>query len=168
VFERIIGRRCLPPLRELLCLAISSPRSQASERRSAAGSLQTCRHNGHPGGRVCAVHFDQCSKTRMTFHQGCDVTVVGAAQADGRPNDRDGAVFDFGGLFPDGDGTDDLTTAMSASTGLPQAADPALSMITIDWANYLLIDLNGLSGSFWSADGLGGTSLGVAGLSLNT
>ncbi len=42
------------------------------------------------------------------------------------------------------------------------------SMVTIDGANYLLMDLNGLSGSFWSADGLGGTNLGVTGLSPNS
>src|SRR5712675_772363 len=33
-----------------------------------------------------------------------------------------GPILDFRGPFPDGDGIDDLTTAVSAITGLPRAA----------------------------------------------
>src|SRR5882724_7224233 len=37
-----------------------------------------------------------------------------------------GSVLDLGGLFPDGNGIDDLTTVVSAITGVPRAADPPL------------------------------------------
>jgi hypothetical protein len=37
-----------------------------------------------------------------------------------------GAVLDLRRRFPDGDGIDDLTTVMSAITGVPRAADPPL------------------------------------------
>ena len=62
----------------------------------------------------------------MTFHQSGDVTVLGAAEQIALPMTGDGAVFDFCGPFPDGDGIDDLTTVMSAITGVPRAADPPL------------------------------------------
>src|ERR1700730_1851289 len=35
----------------------------------------------------------------------------------------DGAVLDFSGPFPNGDGIDDLTTAVSTDTRMPRAAD---------------------------------------------
>jgi hypothetical protein len=43
---------------------------------------------------VFAGHLDQRGKARMTVHQGCDVTVVGAAQQIALPKSGDGAVFD--------------------------------------------------------------------------
>ena len=55
----------------------------------------------------------------MTFHQGCDVTVLGAADEIAFPMTGNGAILDFRGPFPDGDGIDDLTTAVSTNTGLP-------------------------------------------------
>ena len=58
----------------------------------------------------------------MTFHQGGDVTVLGAADQIALPMTGNGAVFDFCGPFPNGDGIDDLTTAVSAITGVPRAA----------------------------------------------
>src|SRR5579862_9759967 len=39
---------------------------------------------------------------------------------------RNGAVLDLRRPFPDGDGIDDLTTVMSAVTGVPRAADSPL------------------------------------------
>jgi hypothetical protein len=62
----------------------------------------------------------------MTFHQGCDVTVLGAADEIAFPMAGNGAVLDFRGSLPDGDGVDDLATAVSANTGLPRAADAPL------------------------------------------
>ena len=62
----------------------------------------------------------------MTFHQRGDVTVLGAAQQIALPMTGNGAVLDFCGPFPDGDGIDDLTTAVSAITGVPRAADTPL------------------------------------------
>jgi hypothetical protein len=52
---------------------------------------------------VFAGHFDQDSKTRMSFHQGCDVTVAGAAEQIALPMTGNGAVFNFCRSFPNGD-----------------------------------------------------------------
>jgi len=78
---------------------------------------------GHDRRCVFAGYFDQRNKTRMTLHQGGDMAVVGAAQQIALPMTRDGAVLDFCRPFPDGDGIDDLTTAVSVNTGMPRAAD---------------------------------------------
>jgi hypothetical protein len=61
---------------------------------------------------VLAGHFDQDGKTRMSFHQGCDVTVFGAAEQIALPMTEDGAVFNFCRSFPNGDGIDDLTPGL--------------------------------------------------------
>src|ERR1700674_2300929 len=58
----------------------------------------------------------------MTFHQGSDVTVLGAANQVALPMAGNGAVLNFRGSFPDGNGINDLPTAVSAHTGLPGAA----------------------------------------------
>jgi len=78
--------------------------------------------NQYPRSRVFTGHLDQRDKTRMTFHQGGDVTVLGAANQVAFPMAGNGAVLNFRGPFPDGDGIDDLTTAMSAIAGVPRAA----------------------------------------------
>ena len=57
----------------------------------------------------------------MTFHQGDDVTVVGAAQQIALPMTGDGAVFDFRGSFADGDSIDDLPRGLSADRGMARA-----------------------------------------------
>ena len=57
---------------------------------------------GHYSRGVFTRHLDQCRKARMTFHQGCDVTVLVAAKQITLPMTGDGAVFDFCGPFPDG------------------------------------------------------------------
>jgi len=62
----------------------------------------------------------------MTFHQGRDVTIPGAAKEIALPMTGNGAVFDFRGPLPDGNGVDDLATAVPAITRMPQAADPPL------------------------------------------
>jgi hypothetical protein len=62
----------------------------------------------------------------MTFHQGCDVTVLAAAQQIALPMTGDGAVLDFSGPFPDGDGINDLPAGLSADTRVSRAAYPPL------------------------------------------
>src|SRR3990172_8156602 len=58
----------------------------------------------------------------MAFHQRCDVTVLDAAEQIALPMTGNGAVLDFRGPFPDGDGIDDLTAGRSADTGVSRAA----------------------------------------------
>jgi hypothetical protein len=81
---------------------------------------------GHYNSRVFAGHFDQRGKTRMTFHQGGDVTVLASAQQITLPMTGDGAVLDFCGPFPDGDSIHDLATAVSTNTRMPRATYPPL------------------------------------------
>ena len=76
---------------------------------------------GHDSRCVFAGYFYQYGETRMTFHQGCDVTVVRAAQQIALPMTGNGTVLDLRGPFPDGDGIDDLPTAVSAIAGVPRA-----------------------------------------------
>jgi hypothetical protein len=64
---------------------------------------------GHDSRRVFAGHLDERGKTRMSLHQGCDVTVLGAAKQIALPMTGNGSVFDFCRPFPDGNGIDDLT-----------------------------------------------------------
>src|SRR5258708_1055989 len=59
---------------------------------------------GDDRSRVFAPHLDQGSKTRMSFHQRRDVTVFCAANEIAFPMAGDGAVRNFSGPFPDGDG----------------------------------------------------------------
>jgi hypothetical protein len=68
---------------------------------------------------VFAGHFDQDGKTRMSFHQGCDVTVPGAAEQIALPMTGNSAVINFCRSFPDGDGIDDLPSGLSASPRVP-------------------------------------------------
>jgi hypothetical protein len=68
---------------------------------------------------VFAVYFDQDGKTRMPFHQGCDVTLAGAAEQIALPMPGNGAVFNFCRPFPDGDGIGDLTSGLSVSPRVP-------------------------------------------------
>src|SRR5579864_6756663 len=58
----------------------------------------------------------------MTFHQRGDVTVLDAADEVALPMAGNGAVLNFRGPFPDGDGIDDLSTAVSTITRVPRAA----------------------------------------------
>jgi hypothetical protein len=46
----------------------------------------------------------------MTLHQGCDVTVLCAAQQIAFPMTGNRSVFQFRGPFPDRNGIDDLTS----------------------------------------------------------
>jgi hypothetical protein len=62
----------------------------------------------------------------MTFHQGGDMTVVGAAQQVALPMTGDGAILDLGGTFSIGNGVDDLTHARSPVPRVPRAANSPL------------------------------------------
>ena len=62
----------------------------------------------------------------MTFHQRRDVAVLGAANEVALPLAGDGAVLDLCRSFSNGNGIDDLTTAVSAITRVPRAADSPL------------------------------------------
>ncbi len=55
----------------------------------------------------------------MSFHQGCDMTVPYAAEQISLPMPRNGAIFNLCGPFADGDGIDDLTSGLSASSSVP-------------------------------------------------
>ena len=64
---------------------------------------------------VFAGHFDQDDKTRMSFHQGSDVTVAGAAEQVSLPVTGDGTIFNLCRSLADGDGIDDLTSGLSTN-----------------------------------------------------
>jgi hypothetical protein len=54
-------------------------------------------------------------KTRMSFHQRCDVTAAGAAEQIALPMTGNGTVFNLCRPLPTGDGIDDLTSGLSTS-----------------------------------------------------
>ena len=62
----------------------------------------------------------------MTFRQGCDVSVLGAADEIALSMTGNGAVLDFCGPLPDGNGIDDLTAGLSADSRVLRAAYAAL------------------------------------------
>src|ERR1019366_8933466 len=82
--------------------------------------------SGDHGSRIFAGHFDQNGKSRMTFYERRDGTVLGAADESAFPMTRNGAVLDLCGPFSNGNGVDDLTLVVSAITRVPRAADPPL------------------------------------------
>src|SRR5580692_10241839 len=63
----------------------------------------------------------------MTFHQRCDVTVLGAANEVALPMAGDGAVLDLCGPFSNGNGIHDLATAVSTIPRVPRAANSTLA-----------------------------------------
>ena len=65
-------------------------------------------------------------KTRMPLHQRRDVTVFCATNEIAFPMTGDGAVLDFCGAFPDGDGIYDLTARVVKDPRVLRAADAAL------------------------------------------
>ena len=72
---------------------------------------------------VLAGHFDEDGETRMSFHQGCDVTVAGAAEQISLPMTRDGTIFNLCRPLADGDGIDDLTAGLSLRSSVHGATD---------------------------------------------
>ncbi len=64
---------------------------------------------------VFAGHFDQHGETRMSFHQGCDVTVPAAAKQVALPMAGNSAVFNLRRSFPNRDGIDDLPAGLPVS-----------------------------------------------------
>src|SRR6266851_5769896 len=77
---------------------------------------------GDDNRRIFAGHLYECGKTRMAFHQGHDMAVLGAAQEIALPMTRYGAVLNFSGPLPDGDGICDLTARVSKDTRVLRAA----------------------------------------------
>ena len=67
------------------------------------------------GRRVLAWYFYQDGETRVPFHQGCDMTVAGAAEQVAFPVTRDGAIFLFCGPFADGADRMDIQEKSSVS-----------------------------------------------------
>ena len=112
---------------KLLCWAISSPRSQVSERRNVAGELShVLAQGGHHRSRVLAGHLHQHAEARMTLHQRGHVAVARPAQQIAFPMAGNGAIFDFRRSFADGNGIDDLALGVPVNAGVPRAADPPL------------------------------------------
>ena len=62
----------------------------------------------------------------MAFHQRRDVTVFCAANEIALPMTGNGAVLNFSGSFPDGDGIYDLTARVFKDTSVLRAAYAAL------------------------------------------
>jgi hypothetical protein len=73
---------------------------------------------------------------------------LAAAQQIALPMTGDGAVLDFSGPFPNGDGIDDLTTAVSTGTRMPRAGYPPLGPKVLNqlWHIHLIV-WSGLSHS---------------------
>src|SRR5271168_2578564 len=100
------------------------PRQRAPQRCGQPANLPAQR--GDDRSCVFAAHLDQSSKTRMSLHQRRDVTVLCATNEIAFPMTGNGAVLDFCGPFPDGDGIDDLTARVFIDTRVLRAADAAL------------------------------------------
>ena len=81
---------------KLLCLAISSPRSQVKDRLREAGSLRTCRV-----GAATTVPVSLLRTLTGMVKRECRSTSFAL------PMTRDGAVFNIRGSFADGDGIGD-------------------------------------------------------------
>jgi hypothetical protein len=62
----------------------------------------------------------------MSFHQSCDMTVLGAANEVTLPMAGDGAILDLRRPFSNGNGIDDLTLVVSAIPRVPRAANSPL------------------------------------------
>ncbi len=71
---------------------------------------------GDDNSRILAGHLYQRGKTRMSFHQGHNVTVLCAADEITLPITGNGAVLDLCGSFPNGEGIDDSAAGLSAHT----------------------------------------------------
>ena len=113
-----------------LCLAIFSLRSRVSERRGKLTNVPAqCSNDNF---RVFARHLDQHGKARMTFYQGRNVTVLGAAQQITFPVARNRSVFHFRRPFADRDGIDDLTPGLSAGRCMSRAAHAPLRSQVVD------------------------------------
>ena len=76
--------------------------------------------------RFFARHLDQHGKARMTFYQGRNVAVLGAAQQIAFPMTRNRPVFRFRRPFSNGDGLDDLTARVSEDRRVLRAAHAPL------------------------------------------
>jgi hypothetical protein len=70
----------------------------------------------------------------MPLHQRRDVTVFCATNEIALPMTGNGAVLDFCGSFPDGDGIYDLTARVFKDTRMLRAADAALGSQVLEAA----------------------------------
>jgi len=75
---------------------------------------------------LCWRDFYERGETRMSLHQGHNVTVLCAADEIALPMTGMARSLDFCGSFPDGDGVDDLTAGLAADTRVLRAAYAAL------------------------------------------
>ena len=80
--------------------------------------------------RIFAAHLDQGSKTRMAFHQRRYVAVFCAADEIAFPMTGNGAVLNFSGPFPDGDGIYDLTARVFKDTRVLRVRDTRINLNT--------------------------------------
>ena len=71
--------------------------------------------------RLCIFtgHFDEHDETRVSFHQGCDMSVFAACEQVALPVTRNSAVFNLGRSFTNRDGINDLTSRLSRSPRVP-------------------------------------------------
>jgi len=67
---------------------------------------------GDDGRSVLTGHFDEHGKTRVSFHQGCDMTIFAACEQIPLPMIGNSAVFNLRRSFANRDGIDDLTSTV--------------------------------------------------------
>jgi hypothetical protein len=112
---------------ESLCFAISSPRSQVSERFSVAGSLRTCQLKAATTVSVFLLGtLISMAKREWRSTQCRNVAVLGAAQQIAFPMTRNRSVLHFRRPFADRDGIDDLSPGLSADGCMARAAHAPL------------------------------------------
>jgi hypothetical protein len=104
----------------------SVPGQRAPQRRGEFTNLPGQRIDY--GRCVLAGYLDQDGKARVSFYQGCDVAVAGAAEQISLPVTRDGTIFNLCRPLADGDGIDDLTSGLSASSSVHGATDRSLGL----------------------------------------
>jgi len=78
--EGLVFGRLVPPI----------PGQRAPQDRGEFNHMLTQR--GDDGRCVLAGHFDEHGKTRMSFHQGCDMTVLAASKQVALPMTGNSAV----------------------------------------------------------------------------
>ena len=74
---------------------------------------------GDDRGCIFTGHFDEHDETRMTFHQGCDMTVLAACEQIALPMTGNCTVLNLRRSFANRDSIDDLTVGLSASPSVP-------------------------------------------------
>ena len=111
---------------KVLCLAISSPRSQVNDRRREVGSLRICRLNAATTAAVSLLRTLTRAVKRECRSTNVAMWLLFVPPMRSPPMTGDGAVLDFCGSFPDGDGIYDLTARVFKDPRVLRAADAAL------------------------------------------